>query len=371
MSSSVSKISKLAFQIASGPLVGFVLLAAVARIAVQISNRRRLYLSDAFLIFACACLCTATGILYSLFDDLYLDYAVSVDPASVILPPDFLDKAVYSLKLLFTYQTLLWAVVFMVKFSFLSFFRPLVSRLARLKIWWTIVVVFTVLTFVFCAADVFIICPHFDLTSLECGNVDMVGKARSISIAVLVLDIMTDVAIISIPIILLWNAKIKPRQKSGLLVSLCLSISMIVVALIRTTVTPQVNRVQDVPYELLLFQLEGCIAVLMASVSAFRSLFASHGSRAVRQKPQFLWSSRHQLWNGGKTKLRAGTEGRTNGLPSIPSATMTGLRTFVNGGVSDRLVRLGSEDAPVEWPLAVRKPEESYSPNPSSGMESV
>ena len=152
-------------QIASGPLVGFVLLAAVARIAVQISNRRRLYLSDAFLIFACACLCTATGILYSLFDDLYLDYAVSVDPASVILPPDFLDKAVYSLKLLFTYQTLLWAVVFMVKFSFLSFFRPLVSRLARLKIWWTIVVVFTVLTFVFCAADVFIICPHFDLTS--------------------------------------------------------------------------------------------------------------------------------------------------------------------------------------------------------------
>ncbi|MCJ1281732.1 hypothetical protein MMC26_001054 [Xylographa opegraphella] len=370
MSSSVSHISELAFQITSGPLTGFVLLAAVARIAVQISNRRRLYLSDAFLMFACACLCAATGILYRLFDIFYLEQAAIVDPASVLLPSDFLDEAMYSLKLLFTVQTLIWTVVFSVKFSFLSFFRPLVSRLARLKIWWTIVVVFTVLTFAFCAADVFIICPHFDLSSLECANVAVTPKARSISIAVLVLDIITDVAIISIPIMLLWNAKIKPRQKSGLLVSLCLSISMIIVALIRTTLCPQLDQTQDVPYELFLFQLEGCIAVFMASVSAFRSLFASHGTRAVRPKPHFLWSSRHQLWNRGKSKLRAGTESGTNGLPSIPSATMTGLRTFINRDGSDGPGAL-EEKSSADWPLTARKQEGSYSPNPSSEIESV
>ncbi|MCJ1383275.1 hypothetical protein MMC17_006388 [Xylographa soralifera] len=371
MSSSVSNISKLAFQISSGPLVTFVLLAAVARITAQISNRRRLYLSDAFLIFACVCLCAATGVLYSLFDDLYLDQAIEVDSAGVILPSDFLDKAVYSLKLLFTLQTVLWAVVFSVKFSFLSFFRPLVNRLAKQKIWWMIVVVFTALSFAFCAAGGFIICPHFDLTTIECADVALNGKSRSIEIALLVLDIMTDVAIISIPIILLWNAKIKPRQKFGLLISLCLSIAMIILTLFRTTLSPQVNQAQDVPYELFLFQLEGCIAVFMASVSAYRSLFASHGSRAVRHKPQFLWSSRHQLWNRGKTKLRAGTESRTNGLPSIPSATITGLRSFINGGGSDRPVRLESEEGFGEWPLPIQKPEESYSPNTSSGLESV
>ncbi|MCJ1479145.1 hypothetical protein MMC13_007829 [Lambiella insularis] len=309
--------------------------------------------------------------MYSLFDDLYLDQAVSVDPAAVELPPDFLDKVVYSLKLLFTIQTVLWAVVFSVKFSFLSFFRPLVDRLARLKIWWTIVVVFTAITFAFCAADVFIICPHFDLTSIECANVAIDGKSRAISLAVLVLDIMTDVAVISIPIILLWNAKIKPRQKFGLLLSLCLSISMIVVALIRTTLAPQVGKDQDVPYEIFLFQLEGCIAVFMASVSAFRSLFASHGSRATRKKPHLIWSSRHQLWNRGKTKLRGGTESRTNGLPSIPSATITGLRTFINGGVSDRPLKSAFEEVSDEYPLGVRKPEESYISSGPSGLESV
>jgi hypothetical protein len=142
-----------------------VVLAAVARIAVQIRNRLRLYLSDAFLIFACACLCAAAGILYSLFDDLYLIQALYVDPAGVALPPDFFDEILYSLKLLFTVQTVLWAVIFSVKFSFLSFFRPLVSRLERLKTWWTTVVVFTFLTFGFCASSVFIICPHFGLST--------------------------------------------------------------------------------------------------------------------------------------------------------------------------------------------------------------
>ncbi|MCJ1295177.1 hypothetical protein MMC34_006739 [Xylographa carneopallida] len=144
---------------------------------------------------------------------------------------------------------------------------------------------------------------------------------------------------------------------------------MIIVALIRATIAPRASQAQDVPYEIFLLQLEDCIAVFMASVSAFRSLFASHGSRAARQKPQFLWSSWHQLWYRAKSRLRAGTASRTNGLPSIPSATMTGLRTFISGGGSDRPVRLESKKASGEWLLAVRKPEASYSPNTSSGMD--
>jgi hypothetical protein len=170
---SICRRSHSCLQISAGPLLGFVLLAAVARIAVQINNRRRLYLSDAFLIFACACLCTATGLLYALFDDLYLDEELYINPLSVALPPDFFDKVIYSLKLLFSVQTVLWAVVFSVKFSFLSFFRPLVSRLERLTTWWTVVVVFNFLAFVFCAADAFIICPQFNLSSSMLFNLDL------------------------------------------------------------------------------------------------------------------------------------------------------------------------------------------------------
>lgn len=51
-------------QLVPGILTGIVLTAAAVRIAFQIHHRRRLYLSDVFLLFACICLCAATVELY-------------------------------------------------------------------------------------------------------------------------------------------------------------------------------------------------------------------------------------------------------------------------------------------------------------------
>lgn len=137
------------------------------RVAVQIKNRRRIFLSDAFLVFACACLCAGTGLLYPLTESLYLEQALAENPFSVALPPDFTNYLLTSLKFLFAYQTVMWTVVFSVKFSFLSFFRPLVRRLAKLQTWWKVTVVTTALAWGLCAVDVFIICPHFDLSSCK------------------------------------------------------------------------------------------------------------------------------------------------------------------------------------------------------------
>ena len=185
MAPTISKISEPAFKVSirspsipyisdqslpkvtSGALVGFVLLAAGARIALQVKNRRRLFLSDVCLLLACACLCAATVMFYFLCDDLYLDEALVVDPASVVIPPDFLEKATYSIQLLFAFQTVMWTVIFLVKASFLSFFRPLIRRLPRLKAWWTLVTMGTALVWAFCASDVYIICRYFGLSSRE------------------------------------------------------------------------------------------------------------------------------------------------------------------------------------------------------------
>lgn len=147
----------------TGILVGLVLLAAGARIAIQIKHRHRIFLSDAFLLFACLCLCVGTGMLYWFFDSLYLIQAAYNDPFSVALPLNFLDVLTYSLKLLFAYQTIIWTTIYAIKFSFLAFFRPLLVHLSGLKTWWTCVSVATALAWGFCAVGVFVICPHFDL----------------------------------------------------------------------------------------------------------------------------------------------------------------------------------------------------------------
>lgn len=129
----------------AGTLAGIVLIAAAVRIALQIHNRRRLFLSDAFLLFACICLCAGTVVLYQFDDMLYLEQALAKGALSVEIPPDFLAKVGTNIKYVISYQAIIWATVFSVKFSFLSFFRPLVQRLAKLREWWTCVAVITAL----------------------------------------------------------------------------------------------------------------------------------------------------------------------------------------------------------------------------------
>jgi len=129
---------------------------------------------------------------------------------------------------------------------------------------------------------------------------------------------------------------------------------MVVIGLVRASgITPTGDETQDVPHELFLQQLEGCVSVLMASVSAFRSLFASESQRVRRNPPPFVMSVNRKLWNRHRNVNADGKP--SNGLPSIPSATITGLRTFINGG-SGSTLKSNFEEVPEEWPLSVKKP---------------
>ena len=145
---------------------------------------------------------------------------------------------------------------------------------------------------------------------------------------------------------------------------------MIIVALIRTSILPRAATVQDVPYELFLLQMEGCIGVLMAAVSAFRSLFASQGSRASRKKQNILWTAREKIWDRRKRALGSESDVEANNdLPAIPSATMTGLRSFIGGAAKQDVLMSESDEGSDNLPLAVTKPETLHSQSVSTGDE--
>lgn len=95
---------------------------------------------------------------------LYIE-ALAKNPWSVSVPPGFLNKVETSIKYMFSYQSIMWATIFFVKLSFLSFFPPLINHLAKLKNWWIFVTVCTTLAWGFCVVDVLIICPHLDQRS--------------------------------------------------------------------------------------------------------------------------------------------------------------------------------------------------------------
>jgi hypothetical protein len=139
----------------------------IARIAIRLVYQKTLRLDDAFLIFAVASLCAATGILYSICYFSYLHAATLFVPKLV---PYLLGEYTNLLHLqesqerVYPYLALIWTTTFGVKGCFLAFMRPLVWHVSRAMNWYFwFIVVFTAITWAFVVADPFIICPYFKL----------------------------------------------------------------------------------------------------------------------------------------------------------------------------------------------------------------
>lgn len=120
--------------------------------------------------------------------------------------------------------------------------------------------------------------------------------------------------------------KIKLRQKFGIGAFLCLSTCMIVVSCVRFSGThTHANIIQS--YEYFWLEVEACVAVCMVSVCAFRSVFTSDERRAEPKKARPWYSSRiARLRN--RDKLSEDIRD-PNHLPTIPSATISGIRSFI------------------------------------------
>ena len=137
--------------------------------------------------------------------------------------------------------------------------------------------------------------------------------------------------VVSIPIIILRRTKIKTRQKFVLGAFLCLSLVMIIVALTRISAY-RLRGVIDLTWQIFWQHMEGCVAMIMASITAFRTAFITVDSRREKVKHQGpSYSMRQRL----KAKLMFNRSDEANGsagqenLPAVPQATLTGMRTFI------------------------------------------
>jgi hypothetical protein len=76
-------------------------------------------------------------------------------------------------------------------------------------------------------------------------------------------------------------------------------------------------------------QIEASIAVCLVSLTAFRQLFISHGPKRERSPSNSWYSSKMRKLKGHKRNFQDEGFGQ---LPSIPSATLSGMRTLIQGG---------------------------------------
>lgn len=94
-------------------------------------------------------------------------------------------------------------------------------------------------------------------------------------------------AVVSIPIIVLRKSQLKPNQQVKLAIFLCLSVIMTVIAIIRISGYRfhgiGISGPIDTTWAFFWLYLEACVAVIMSSITAFRSLFLHSSSKTVNQ----------------------------------------------------------------------------------------
>ncbi|MCJ1264986.1 hypothetical protein MMC22_004861 [Lobaria immixta] len=109
------------------------------------------------------------------------------------------------------------------------------------------------------------------------------------------MDILTDLLIILIPIYLLKQVQIKLRQKLVIGTSLCLSIMMVITAVIRISSVRGGHNNLDIIWWIFWLFSESCISIVMVSLIAFRSLFVMHKiQREERKRRDLAWKQRRE-----------------------------------------------------------------------------
>lgn len=144
--------------------------------------------------------------------------------------------------------------------------------------------------------------------------------------------------VVTIPILILRKSQMELKQKLGIGVFLSLSVVMVLANTTRYSgYHLRVNSI-DATWLICWIYLESSIAIIMASITAFRTLFARGGSDPHGIKERHKVRIPYPIRN---RKLRKTDWEATDReyLPKIPSATLTGINTFIynqgrSGGTS-------------------------------------
>lgn len=347
------------------------MIAATTRFILQIKIYRRLHVDDYFLLLACICITASTILGYTKTGDLYWTEDLLLNPSRlsslVTSEEDFINRANAYKRLSYAYPAFLWAAIFAVKFAYLTFFRRLVSRLRPLVIYWRLVLTITIISFLVCIISVYVGClewgleagmrPKFkrlDLTQnsiAACIQPAIFKRAIGLAVLDITLDVGTDIMIILIPIRLLWAVRIKPRQKFFLGIFLSLNLFMAITASVRVSGL-KFHGTFDEVWMFLWQQIEACVAVAMISLTAFRSVFvASATSRARREGAKKPWYLSTVEVINRRRKQQVREEEEMQGLPTIPSATLTGMGTFIERIQRTTSLQSTSDGDLDDWPL--------------------
>ena len=126
--------------------------------------------------------------------------------------------------------------------------------------------------------------------------------------------------VVSIPVIILWQVRMRLTQKLGIGVFLCLSICMIMIAAVR------LSRIENTVsiWQYMWLQIEACVAVIMVALTAFRSVFSDNQKVEARRERRWYSSA---VARNLKRRERGRGDGVERSWPALLPAAFLGERT--------------------------------------------
>ncbi|CAI6334779.1 unnamed protein product [Periconia digitata] len=376
MSPPGTRVAKPVFLGITSALFALCLLCSLVRFYIRLAVQREFGYDDGWLIVGLCCLIGGMITIYVSIDLMYEMQAVAqmaatgmttipTTPEEAAMLATMLRKTLEFRRLAAASTTLVWATICSVKFSFLALFKRLIRQMPRLmQFWWAVTVVNAAIA-VYGVTVFFIACPNFtekDLVQKMASCKSGAAMARQINHATahMVLDIFGDLLILTIPVVILWQIRIPLSQKVGLGFTLCLTIIMIAVTAGRMIGLKYQGQLEHI-WETLFLAASGEIGLILVSASAFRSLYISkirvkdrghqtittlnwyHRSRSAFRRMAGSESDQPRttvLVRDGSEEVKDGE--RIGG--KIPGATMTGIRTFIDGNGKTTTIDVEKQD---------------------------
>ena len=181
------KLQLTDFKASVGGLFTTAIILALGRFFIRAKTYHKFLIDDAILLFACLTLTASVCLTY-------------INVASNIYDHDYVNQVIEDEKLQAINTVLFWATIFAVKFSFLAFFKGLISQVDNLERWWWLVFVVTIPSAAICMCVNFIACPYIGFDIIKCADNEHIDKELALLKATTILDIVTDILSQSAPI---------------------------------------------------------------------------------------------------------------------------------------------------------------------------
>ncbi|KAF2686160.1 hypothetical protein K458DRAFT_471604 [Lentithecium fluviatile CBS 122367] len=355
----VGRIHKQAFVGSTSALFAIAVIAVIARISIRITIQKQFAIDDGILILGLCTLIAAFVVMHvQVIDRMYITVALGNQTPGVVPPGNTIQDIMqlgYDFHKWVTITLMLsWCSIMAAKFSFLAFFWKLIDRVHGMKVYWWAVFILNVGVLGYGASVYYLACPLFnDPRSLECPT--GAGKQRLLahSVSQLALDILGD---------LLSKIRIRKGQKVALLFSLGLTAFMIVITIIRVSGLIKDGHV-DTIWEIYWLALSGEVGIFMAAAIAFRSFFVTRGQSQAWTPPRKESGWFSSAFSKGSRK-RGNNDldtGYGAGLPDIPRAHLTGIRSFIESeGKSPRVGSQNSKESRLRTDNGDEIPLRSY-----------